>query len=215
MSTYAVIVTIPPHSSPGTSLTGAMPLFATARTCAFATAGVARAWQVADRLPHTHRATWCSAAPPSSTPTPASWPLRPPPVHPRRAVLHAAALSVLGVLAHAVPVDASDIPTADDGVAPRVPAPARARADAEPGGDEQHELAERAAAQPAVSLAAFYAMVDRGDVSRVWFFGTTNETCLFATGLDGEIRKVGEGYPVETSGSPESPLAVVAYVRDR
>jgi hypothetical protein len=58
-------------------------------------------------------------------------------------------------------------------------------------------------------------MVDRGEVSRVWFFGATNETCLFATGVDGDVRRVGEGYPVETSGSPESPLAVAAYVRDR
>jgi hypothetical protein len=129
-------------------------------------------------------------------------------VHGRRAVLRAAALSTLGALigsAHAADGDAkTDSPSSGSG--------AGAGLD-----DEQSKLTARASARPTVSLAAFYTMVDRGEVSRVWFIGAANETCLFTTTAagDDDVRRVGEGYPVETSSTQESPLAVAAYLRDR
>lgn len=65
-----------------------------------------------------------------------------------------------------------------------------------------------------VSFADFVDSMRRGEVKRVWFFGTFKEYCCFEAS-DGVLRHVADGYPVESSRSPESPLHVMAKVRDK
>lgn len=64
-----------------------------------------------------------------------------------------------------------------------------------------------------VSLAEFVRRLESGAVTRVWFFGVMNEFAAFQ-GADGVVFHIGEGYPVESARSPQSPLQVMARVRD-
>lgn len=63
------------------------------------------------------------------------------------------------------------------------------------------------------SLSTFVGAAESGSVSRVWFFGNRLQECFYQT-RDGDILHIGEGYPVEAARSPESPLHVVARVRN-
>lgn len=63
------------------------------------------------------------------------------------------------------------------------------------------------------SLSTFVGAVESGKVSRVWFFGNRLQECFYQT-RDGDVFHVGEGYPVEAARSSESPLHVVARVRN-
>jgi hypothetical protein len=78
--------------------------------------------------------------------------------------------------------------------------------------EEAAELATRAAGRT-LDMREFRAALQAGEISRVWFFGILNQDCYFER--QGEIAKIGEGYPVERAGSPESPLWVMAQVRDQ
>lgn len=64
-----------------------------------------------------------------------------------------------------------------------------------------------------VDMPTFRAMLQRKEITRVWFFGVVNDRCFFEDKA-GKVAKIGDGYPLETSGSPESPLWVMAQVRD-
>lgn len=63
------------------------------------------------------------------------------------------------------------------------------------------------------SLATFVGAAESGKVSRVWFFGNRLQDCFYQT-RDGDVFHIGEGYPLEASRSSESPLHVVARVRN-
>lgn len=65
-----------------------------------------------------------------------------------------------------------------------------------------------------VPLSEFVAQLQSGGVKRVWFFGVQNDYCCFE-GADGKLRRIGEGYPTENPRSNESPLQIMAKVRDR
>lgn len=63
------------------------------------------------------------------------------------------------------------------------------------------------------TLAQFVALLERGDVKGAWFYGSFADYCCFVD-KDGVFRHIGEGYPVESSRSPESPRHVMARLRE-
>lgn len=104
----------------------------------------------------------------------------------RRALLHALP---------ALPLALRAVAAAADGEAPSATTDARGRVT----GD--------------VTLADFSQMLERGEVQGVWFYGSMNDYCAFET-KDGRFLHVGQGYPVESPRSPESPLQIAAKVRN-
>lgn len=144
-----------------------------------------------------------SLAPPHHRPSPSAPPRAAPPTctaapHPtRRAVLSLAAALLLSPLS-----------------------PSRARAGIQTtmsdGGFAEPEDAAGLAAAAAgrtLDMAQFRSALQRGEVTRVWFFGTLNDRCFFERA--GQIARIGDGYPVENPASNESPLWVMAQVRDQ
>lgn len=65
----------------------------------------------------------------------------------------------------------------------------------------------------AASLATFVDAAESGRVERVWFFGNRLQVCFYRT-RDGDVLQIGDGYPVEAARSPESPLHIVARIRN-
>lgn len=101
-------------------------------------------------------------------------------------------------------------------LAPALPALAGIQTTMSDGGyaDPSDAASLRAKAAGAeVDMPTFRAMLLKGEIARVWFFGVVNDTCFFEDKA-GNVMKIGAGYPVEKSGSPESPLWVMAQVRD-
>lgn len=68
------------------------------------------------------------------------------------------------------------------------------------------------AAAATVPLAAFVAALDAADVQRVWFFGTFHDTCVYRDSKG--LNLVGEGYPRELGRGSESPLHLMARIRN-
>lgn len=65
-----------------------------------------------------------------------------------------------------------------------------------------------------VTLDAFITDLNKGSVRQVWFFGFQNQNCFYSRS-DGSIIQIGEGYPKESARSSESPLQIMAQVRNR
>lgn len=65
-----------------------------------------------------------------------------------------------------------------------------------------------------VSLNTFVEDVGNHSVKQAWFFGNFNQYCFYER-KDGSIFRIVEGYPTEVSRSPESPLHVMAQLRNR
>ena len=66
-----------------------------------------------------------------------------------------------------------------------------------------------------ISLDRLWELVDEDQVERVEFSGNFYQNCqVVLKGKKGVLR-VTEDYPVEQSRGPESPLAVVANLRER
>lgn len=65
-----------------------------------------------------------------------------------------------------------------------------------------------------VSLDQFRVLLENGDIDRVWFYGAFNEYCVFRLKKDAAIKYIGQGYPTEDARSNQSPLQVMAKVRD-
>lgn len=68
-------------------------------------------------------------------------------------------------------------------------------------------------AKESVDLSTFINAAEAGKVSRVWFFGSRSQLCFYQTS-EGDVNQIGDGYPIEASRSPESPLHVIARVRN-
>lgn len=71
----------------------------------------------------------------------------------------------------------------------------------------------RARVKSDASLEQFAFALQRGDVRRAWFFGAKNEYCCYEDG-NGNVAHIGEGYPVESASTQESPLHIMAKLRD-
>lgn len=63
------------------------------------------------------------------------------------------------------------------------------------------------------SLDTFVTDLKERSIKQVWFFGHQNQNCFYER-KDGSILRVTEGFPKEAPGSPESPLQLMARVRD-
>lgn len=115
-----------------------------------------------------------------------------PPKCNRRAILSAATLVALSPLS-ALAMDVL-------GVGDAIPA-------------EQFETV-KATVSGDTSFNDFVTKLEGGQVKKVWFFGIFNEYCCFEA-TDGKVLHIGEGYPRESPRTPESPLQVMAKVRNR